>query len=141
MNFTPLSDEELNAQKGLLAPGVADFEVVEAKDEVSKSSGNEMIKLNLKVWDSQGKQGMVFDYLVSTVSWKIKQFFDAIGKPEIYNVGTITSQNLIGASGKATLGIQKDRTGKYGDQTKVVEYIKAGTNLDSILPDDEDPFK
>lgn len=140
MNFTPLSEAELNAQRGILTPGHADFEVIEAIDTVSKSSGNPMIKLTLKAWDAEGRQGVVFDYLVSNAQWKIKNFFESIGRPETYDSGNIDATLLVGATGKAEIEIQKDTTGKYGDQPKIKDYVNKTGSMKASVKDAAEIF-
>lgn len=133
MKYPVLSNEELVAQRGNLKPGQADFEVIAAKDDVSKK-GNPMVKLTLSIWDSEGRQGQIFDYLVSNVQWKIKGFFDSIGNPEAYESGEIDADVIVGACGKVQLVMQKDISGKYGDQIKVRDYLKAGEIKESQKP-------
>lgn len=132
MRFDPLSEEDLQKQRGVLTPGLADFEVIESVDTLSKEKKTPMIKLTLKVWDCNGTEGFIFDYLVSTVQWKIKRFFDSIGNPDSYLSGNMEASSLIGNAGKAVLEIQKDRSGKYGDQIKIKDYFRVG---DATLKD------
>lgn len=123
MRYTPLSEEELNRSK-VLTEGEAQFEVIAAKDKLSKKQ-NEMIELQLKVCDSKGVTGGVFDYLVSNVVWKIKRFFDSIGSPDAYLQGEMDADSLVGASGKCILKTESDP--KYGDQTRIADYLKNGS--------------
>ena len=146
MRYKPMTKEELAAQRGTLKAGPCDFEVVDAKDQLSKA-GNEMVKLTLRVWDSEGREGQLFDYLVGSASWKIASFFESIGNPEHYESGEIDTLAILGACGKATLAIEKDTTGKYGDQAKVKFYVKPGEakkepkNPDDVRQDGDDiPF-
>lgn len=143
MRFTPLSESEMKAQQGVLKPGIADFEVADALDMISRQ-GNEMIKLTLKVNDVDGTRGTVFDYLVSNVQWKILGFFQSIGTPQDYIQGNMNPDALIGACGKCSLVIQKDKTGQYGDQIRVKEYLKTDVKNDaqpkSPLDGDDIPF-
>lgn len=124
MKYNPISEEEINAQRGMLKEGPANFEVIKANDKISKA-GNEMIELLLKVWDSDGKEGGIFDYLVSNAQWKIKHFYESIGDSALYTGGEIKSSNLIGSSGKAIIAIQKDLTGKHPDRPKIKDYLKS----------------
>ncbi len=144
MRFSPKSKEEIAAERGVLKAGEGEFIVTEALETTSKS-GNEMMKLKLKVWDSEGREGMVFDYLINNVHWKLYNFFESIGNLEAYEAGVLDPLVLIGAAGKCKLGIQKDATGKYGDQTKIVDYLKPGsepTKHKNLLDEEEDdPFK
>lgn len=134
MRYNVLSENELTRQRIPLIPGESQFEVVAAKETISKSSGNPMIKLELKVWDPKGKQGIVFDYLTSTMQWKLKHFLEAIGLGNRYETGDVDTDELLGRSGKLETHIQKDKSGQYGDQIKVRDYIPATD--DEIIPFD-----
>lgn len=123
MKFTPLDEEALNAQRGILKEGEADFEVMIANDKFSKSSGQPMIELKLKVWDCEGKEGIIFDYLVGNVQWKLHQFLASVGRLDLYESGDVNTDILLGMCGKALLKLQKDKTGKYPDQMRVTEYF------------------
>lgn len=122
MNFIPLSDEELAKQRGQLLPGSADFEILYAEESVSKQ-GNPMIKLQLKVWDSEGKQGLIFDYITNNAQWKIRQLLESVERIDLYGTGELAASQLEGRTGKATIYLQKDKSGKYEDSMKIKDYL------------------
>jgi hypothetical protein len=126
MNFTVLNEAELKAQRGTIEPGECDFEVVVAEETTSKASGQPMLKLQLKVWDKNGREGFVFDYITADAQWKIKNLCDAIGHSDLYLSGTVHQGSLVGQCGKAMIKIQEDKTGKYGPSPKVKYYIEPG---------------
>jgi hypothetical protein len=149
MKFKPLSDEEIAAQRRTLKVGIADFTIGSVKEAISKESGNEMLKLVLKVWDCKGQEGILYDYITFSpkMAWKLKHFLEAIGEGVQYQTGTIDSGNLVGKSGKVMLAIQKDKTGLYGDKVGVKDYMeKVGgakedlPNFDVSKEDDGIPF-
>ena len=114
MRYEYKTPEELEAERPQLKPGEADFEIAEATNAISKSSGKPMIKLVVKVWDCDGQSGNLFDYLVPHVPFKIKQITDAVGKPEWYAPEfDLTPEMLVGMSGKCILG--KERKSKNPD--------------------------
>ena len=122
MRFQPLSKEELDKQKGLLNPGDADFEIMSAEETKSKA-GNPMLKLQLRVWDSNSKEGVVFDYLTPNAQWKIRNFLESIDKLRLYGQGEVNPMDLEYSSGKCVLYIHKDKSGQYGDTIKVKDYF------------------
>ena len=124
MRFQPLSKEELDKQKGLLNPGDADFEIMSAEETKSKA-GNPMLKLQLRVWDSNSKEGVVFDYLTPNAQWKIRNFLESIDKLRLYGQGEVNPVDLEYSSGKCVLYIHKDKSGQYGDTIKVKDYFYA----------------
>lgn len=125
-NFPSMTDEELEQ---LLDDGVYDFEVKKSERKTSKN-GNPMAKLYLKVWDKDGKEHTVFDYLVfSHVPLnikKIKHFCDAVGKSRNYKEGSLPEE-LGGLSGKVQIATKdeqpNDTGGFYPKSNIVVDYI------------------
>jgi hypothetical protein len=126
--FNPMTDEELE-NAGLLEPGVYDFEVAKASQKISKS-GNPMAELTLNVWNKDGKQHGVFDYLVfSNVPLnirKVKHFCDATGLQEEYKKGAIPTE-LARYCGKVQINIQEEKPnpngGMYPRKNIVVDYV------------------
>lgn len=121
MRFQPKSDAELRQERGLIEPGLCQFEIVSAEETKSKA-GNDMLKLILKVWDKNGREGTIFEYLTADFQWKLKSLCVAIGKASLYESGSITPDDLVGHSGQAEIYIAKDKTGKYGDAPKVKHF-------------------
>lgn len=151
MQYEYKTPEELEAERPQLKEGVADFEIVNATDDISKSSGNPMIKLVVKVWDVEGKQGNLFDYLVPHVPFKIKQVCDAIGRPEWYAANfDLRPDMLIGKSGSCVLGKErKSKDPKYANRepriiissyTSADEPKKEAPTADNNFEDDDIPF-
>lgn len=137
MKYTPLSEEELNSQYSILTPGYGNFTILDAEDTVSQS-GNDMIKVQLKVWDKDGKCGCVFDYFTSSekMQWKIKHFLESLGKGDEYGKGEIKCEDLEGLSGKLELRLEKSE--KYGEQAKVKDYLPLDSNVPAP-PKEEKP--
>jgi hypothetical protein len=127
-NLQPLSEEELNAYD-LIEEGVYDFEVLKAERQTSKS-GNPMAKLQLNIWDKQGKSSVIFDYLVfSSVKFctrKVKHFCEATGIEDDYLKGTIREE-LEQLCGKVHIGVQESlpnpNGGYYLSKNVVIDYI------------------
>ena len=79
MTFTyePITAEQVEKERQypLLDPGIYNFQVIESTFKTS-STGNPMIVLKLMIWDKNGKEFIVFDYLVGTngMAWKTRHF-------------------------------------------------------------------
>ena len=88
MRFNPKADEKA-AARTLFDDGIYDFEVASAEDAVSKTSGAEMLKLVLWVFDTDGNKTTVFEYLVSSekAQFKLKEFCRAVGLEEAFDAG------------------------------------------------------
>lgn len=135
-NFTPMTEEEINAAN-LMEEGIYNFEVVKSSYKTSKA-GNPMAELNIMVWDHDGKQKIIFDYLIfSHVPLnikKVKHFCDTVGLQEEYKKGQIP-EDLERLSGKVKIIIQKGQLipedklqGKpkgscYPDKNAVEDYV------------------
>lgn len=129
MKYSYKTPQELESERPMLSEGEADFEIVKAEDAISKSSGNEMIKLSVKVWDSEGQTAIIFDYLVSTVPFKIKQVCESVGRPEWYAANyDLNPGDLIGQSGKCVLKNEKNQDPQYPDRLKIASYLKGSAS-------------
>lgn len=81
--------------------------IIEAVETISKSSGADMIKLNLEV-DGHGCR--VFDYLIASEStaWKIDAFRRSIGDEVIEEEEVeISASTLVGRRGRARLKVEE----------------------------------
>lgn len=122
MKLTPLSDQELEAMN-LIPKGDYQFEVVSAEDTTSKS-GNDMIKLQLKVWDHEGRENTIYDYLLEAMPKKLKHFAKHLGLIAKYEAGELLADDCIGKCGTLHLVIQEDKSGKYAPKNSVGDYIQ-----------------
>ena len=143
--FTPMTEEELQMMS-LIPAGIYDFKVVKATQKLSRS-GNQMIELQLMIWDREGKTHLIYDYLVSIASmvYKIKHFCDAVGLADDYKTGTFDVVQCEGRSGKANIIIQHGKPnpvgGNYPDKKAVKDYVmKPIAVINDQLTDDEIPF-
>lgn len=150
-NFTPLTDEQLNAID-IVPDGVYDFQVIKSTRKDSKA-GNPMAALQLMIWDKEGKERLVFDYLVfSQVNLNIKKlshFCKAVGLEKEYLSGKVP-EDLTSYSGKVIIGTQDEMPnptgGVYAKKNIVVDYVKrdssslSGKDVVTEFKDDEIPF-
>jgi len=111
---------DVNEMSIKINEGPVDYRVHNALEKVSKS-GNEMIKLILKVRDEAGNTDYVHDYLVSNnkAKWKIKQFCDS-NKLDFEN-GVLDPNDCIGQRG--TCDVKYEHYNGY-DNLKVKQYHK-----------------
>lgn len=123
MNFNPKTEEELKAMI-ISHGGIYDFEVTDAKDDVS-SKGNDMIALKLDVFTIDGTPNKMRDWLVGSDAplciAKLQQFCKATGMMEHYTAGTLTAEMCVGLGGK--LRVQATESPQYGKQFGVGEYL------------------
>lgn len=119
MKFNPLSKQEIQ-ELGVIPPGEYDYQVIEAENAVSKS-GNEMIKLKLRIWMPNGSERVLMDYLMEAMAFKLSNFCEYNGIYDLYQSGELTADDCLGKSGK--LFIRNDKSDQYGLQHKVANYL------------------
>ncbi len=136
-----MTEQEIQ-EVNLIPVGIYPFEVLSVDDtdnegyQLKSKAGNAMIKLQLKIWDANGRAKVVYDYLVSVESmvYKIKHFCDSIGFENEYAEGKFNPKSCIGKSGSLDLSIQKGklkpgtRDEFYSDKNSVKDYLKSGMN-------------
>jgi hypothetical protein len=116
MNFAPKTEAQIQSEN-LYPTGEYDFEVVTGEDAVSKTSGAEMIKLNVRVFDSSGNFRLVDDYLLEKMAYKLRHFCGATGLMDKYESGELTGAMCAGRVGRLKLEVQPERTDKNTDRT------------------------
>ncbi len=124
MQFTPRTEKEL-AESRLMPKGIYDFEIVDAFEKTSKSSGNPMIELRVKVIAPGGAARVITDYLVEKRGEKLRHAAEACGLIDTYNDGTLSDTDFHHKRGKLKLGIEKDKTKTYPDKNIILDYVSA----------------
>lgn len=146
---SPLSSKQLK-EGNLIPTGVYNFQVVDAAEDVSKA-GNDMIKLQLKIWLEDGRERYVFDYLLEALEYKLGHFAEVTGLMDQYNNKTLNAIDCLHKCGSVKIGIKSDKTGQYADQNAVLDYVNTppGSLLspipqqatkDDFINDDQLPF-
>ena len=120
MQFIPKTDDEIAAEM-LIAPGDYDFQVREAVEETSKK-GNDMIHLKLSVWDADGNERWIDDYLLEVMAFKLRHFAYAVGLDGLYESGSLTAGDCTGKSGKCSVFIDKG-DGNFRDKNAIKDYV------------------
>jgi len=125
-------------------PGDYNVTVIEAVETISKSSGADMIKLNLEV-DGHGCR--LFDYLIAAENsaWKIDAFRRSIGDTVVEGEEVeLSASALIGRRGRARLKTE-EYNGKINN--KVDLWLESTTKADAATPtaaqpeeEDNEPF-
>jgi hypothetical protein len=123
VKFQPKSEEEI-AAANLLVGGDYAFEVTKAEEQTSKA-GNDMVKLQLNIPDEEERSHTVFDYLVGTegAAYKVRHFAEAVGLLDDYERGELKADDMVGRSGIAVVGIQKQSG--YPDKNVIRDYKPA----------------
>lgn len=119
MKFTPKTDAELKSAY-LLPEGEYPFEISGAENAISKS-GNDMIKMTVRVFKKDGNFNLVTDYLLASMEYKLRHACEACGLLGKYETGLLDAQDFVGKEGVLKLSIRKSE--QYGDQNQVKDYI------------------
>ena len=139
----------------ILAEGEASFKVqqVYEYDErgnllCSRKSGEQMIKVELMVTDARGASGLVYDYILSSQPWKLKNLCWAVNKPDIYTDakdGQLNPQKLVAEKGRCIIKTDRPTDPRFEDKSTIAKYldgVKAAQDQahQDSMPDDEIPF-
>lgn len=142
MKFQPKSEKELAEANLIPAKTICDFEVIEAKDTVSKTSNAEMIAIKLKVFYNDGFK-LVNDYLLEAMASKLRHFCEASGLMKEYADGSLRAEHCLGACGKLKVAIE-DKNDGYQPKNKVGDYVvpagkKVLVSSQVVAPANADP--
>lgn len=140
MDFTPMSQEEIE-REDRAKPGLYGFKVEECLEKMSKA-GNPMIELKLIIYTDSGLEITIYDYLVSSVSWKLKQFCKSVGLIQQLMMGKISEMDILNKTGICDVAYEKNDNGEF---LKVKKYLekKSSDNPSSsgnAFEDDDLPF-
>lgn len=156
-SYNPMTEEEAEKERQfpMLEPGTYNFEVMKSEFKMSNTGqyrnpnkpSNPMIKLQLLVWGSDGKEYTVFDFLVGSknMEWKTRHFCRAVGLLKEYEAKTFNESICEGKSGKVSIiqqkGQPKEGGGFYQDKNAVEDYISdESTKTTKPDFDDDVPF-
>lgn len=137
----------------VLEEGYYPFETISAEETVSKSSGKEMIVIDLKVFDKEGGKWAHKMYITEASLFHLKTFWDSVGHPELFE-SMANEFNPIAFIGKCgmvkTIHEKSERDGikytnskvhyfiKKKDQENMKQEIKKSSDIG--FPDDDIPF-
>lgn len=135
-DYEPMTDEECEKERQyqMVEPGIYDFQVIFAESRISKS-GNSMIELKLKIYNNNGIEYIIIDYLLGTrnMGWKTKHFCDSVGLSEEYNKKEFNEILCLNKCGKANIiikkGNQKEDGTFYKDKNEIKDYISSNKNV------------
>lgn len=135
MKVTPKSEKELQ-ESHLLPAGEYPFQISAAEDTVSKS-GNDMIKMTVRVFKPNGQFNLVTDYLLASMEFKIRHACEACGILDKYESGELCADDFIGKEGMLKLIVKVDDKGVYADQNSIKDYIVQKDTDKKPLPKSE----
>lgn len=120
MNFKAKTEKEIQ-ENNLLREGEYNFDVLTGTDEISKNSGNPMIKIKIGIYINGKIKFSLFDYLTAGMEAKLRHFCDTVGLLSEYEKGVLTGDMLSGRSGKCKIAIEKNDD--YPPRNFVKDYV------------------
>lgn len=142
MRFKPMNEQEIQ-DLNLAEDGDYQFKVVEAQDKTS-TAGNDMIALKLIFWDKNGRERLIFDWIMNNESmlYKLKHFCDSTSLSERYENGMLNSSDCIDKGGIFRISKRKDNRGEVRNFVKDYLIDNKEKAKDAIDPDlnDDVPF-
>ena len=122
LQFTPRTEKEI-AESGLMPKGTYPFEVIDAKEDVSKK-GNAMIVATLRIFTPDGKTRQLNAYLMAAMEAQLFHFCTYCGLAAEYVSCTLTADKCIGKTGYVDIVIKEDKTGQYPPQNQIKDYAR-----------------
>jgi hypothetical protein len=138
MKFDANLSTDFNTSK--INAGVCSFSIINCIETISKA-GNEMLKVTMKITDSERNSVTINDYIVSSFVNKIKRFLDSVGLSSTFKNGEINADNLILLDGKCIIKYSEREEVKdeYGaiflsyPKPIIKEYLAKNNNLEENL--------
>lgn len=124
----PITYEAKDASKAWPA-GDYDATLVKVEDAISKTSGNEMQKWTIKVYNSQGKETTIFNYVTGAFPLSIKFLAKALGKEDDFKANRFQADDYVGSNFRVTLSVEDN--GEYGEQNKIKAWLPKATGSSS----------
>lgn len=121
MRFDPMGD--------LFPDGEYKYEVMKAEEQQSQA-GNDMIKLEVKIFDARGRSTIIFNYLLGG-NYRLKHICSTNGLLGQFKTGQVDAHMLVGLKGVCKVGIDKGKPGKdgkmYDDKNTILDYLPPDT--------------
>jgi len=138
MKFTPKTEKEL-AEQGLAPKGTYPFEVMTAADRISKTSGKEMIAIEIIFYLPDGSSRKITDYLMESVAFKLNSFCKSTGLLAKYNEGSFSAEDCLDKSGYVNIAIEaakpkEDGSGDWPAKNKVASYASGADKKTVVAP-------
>jgi hypothetical protein len=109
----------------VISEGEGYFKIMDAKEDVSKSSGKPMLVLTHRLQNDKGESTLYMQYISHNeyAAENIYRICEAAGKVDMYTAcnGRISAVDLMGLKGRCKIKTESDE--KYGDKSKIGRFI------------------
>lgn len=111
IKFKPLTDEQIDALRPSLIPGITRGKVFKSIKEKSKfNDGEEQIFLTFKVtYKGREFQLLAWQRFSEKYMWQVKNFWDSAEEPQVYLSGNIDATTYDGVEADIILGWNKEK--------------------------------
>lgn len=137
MQFVPKSEKEIQ-EAGLWPKGEYDFEVIKSEPAKSgpnsKTPGTPFIKLNVQLWDKEGRTRFVNGILHPAMEAQLRHFCVVGNKMAQYEAGTLTADDCLGVTGRLKLR-QKEAEGNYPAKNEIQDFVVPKEKTESASPE------
>jgi hypothetical protein len=106
--YETMTPEEKENRGKFFNEGLADFEILSTTQGVSRRSGNDMLVVEMRIWDCKDKSGKATDFMTAKMKWKINDLLESIGHGDDVD-GDFDLYKYVGKCGKAMLVYKKDK--------------------------------
>ena len=121
MDYEPKTEDEL-ALEGLMPEGEYDAEIMLSEDALSKK-GQDMFKLKVRVWDANGAERHMYDYVSPHfMAWKFRHLHASAGLLEVYEKGSTNADQLCDKTVRVAVGVEGAKDG-YPPKNKITDYL------------------
>jgi hypothetical protein len=134
--------EAMNERFQLLKEGEYDAIISSSSDKISQSSGNPMMDMTITVYDENGKEHDVRDFLVftKTMMWKVIHCATSAGLLQEYEAQKFCSDAVLGKRVRVKINMEEgglipdDKLNgklpgsKYPNKNKIEDYINRSEN-------------
>ena len=138
MHITPLSEAEAERQEsGRWPDGEYSYEIMEADEYVKEETGNEVIKLTVRVFNDDGEHRQIMNWLTNTPqsAWRIRQFAASCGLLAEYEKGYLQAPQIIGRVGMCKLGTKESEwNGEKRKNNFIVSFLKKASGNTASAP-------
>lgn len=137
----PMRQDERESKGKFYTEGLVNFEVLSIDEAISKTSGSNMIVINLFIWDRLDKEGTIKDYITESMNWRTEDFLTSIGMQADCDNQNFDRFKYCGKTGKGKIKYKKDDDGKWKHQfyyvmpdVKVEEAQSEGEPFNDDIP-------
>ncbi len=124
--------EEQDKMRNLVPAGQYAFLITKVEEKRTKNGKYDMLELSLSLWDIDGRERKLRDWVVlmDEMDWKLRHLAATCGLLDRYEDQLLEARDFMDKKGVVKIGL-KDSQNEFGEMIKtnsVVDYIKPSLN-------------